>query len=143
LKAGEEDALENSRSTLLATGGSLDRKRAPEEQPSSDPLRGGHFHTFGTSQVTEDIQQGGRRKEPRFSITANGTIAKDVTGVSEVGSVVNVSARGVMLHVPVRPAIDIGCRVWIHFLGTVGLGIVRHVSSARYGFFVGIELSGD
>ena len=58
---------------------------------------------------------------------------------AEAATIVNLSASGLMLHVPVRPSEEYGSNVVVQFLGTRKDGVVRHVSRAQYGFFVGVE----
>lgn len=80
-----------------------------------------------------------RRTEPRFHVAAPGVL-KDSAGHSEMVSIVNVSASGLMMHVPVPLRARPGCRLQVEYLGVVSRGVIRHVSPANYGVFVGLEL---
>ena len=64
-------------------------------------------------------------------------------GEHEPANVVNVSASGVMLHAPVALPDPCGAHVQVEFLGNVSRGVVRHVSGAPYGRFVGIEFDSE
>lgn len=80
-----------------------------------------------------------RRTEPRFRVASPGVMT-DSTGHTELVSIVNVSASGLMMHVPVPLRATPGCRLQVEYLGVVSRGVIRHVSPARYGVFVGLEL---
>ena len=79
--------------------------------------------------LNADLVNRGSRRHRRFSITANASITDD-HGITESATVLNLSASGLMLHVPVRPKLTVGSTVHLVFLRTAGTGVVRHVSSA-------------
>ena len=84
--------------------------------------------------------QTSRRSEPRFAVTAQAAIT--AMGELHFGTVVNISASGVMVHLPVQPRFDAATVVDVSFFRVSGRGTVRHVSRAEDGVFVGIELNG-
>ena len=76
----------------------------------------------------------------RFEITAAATL-RDATGSVEPATLVNASASGLMLHLPVRPSANVGSHVEVEFLNTRLCGVIRCVSpSSNYGVFIDIEL---
>jgi hypothetical protein len=87
-----------------------------------------------------EYTQHDRRAENRYGITAQ-AIVTDGAGNSDYGSIVNLSASGVMLRMPVRTAIAVGSEVHVAFLGIVARGTVKHITPAGYGVFIGIYLS--
>ena len=95
----------------------------------------------GVAQPTNAYGQD-RRRERRFRVLAPACIRLR-SGNIEPANVVNVSASGVMLHAPVALPDTCGAHVQVEFLGNVSRGVVRHVSGAPYGRFVGIEFDSE
>ena len=89
-----------------------------------------------------DVSLGGpsqsRRQEPRFQVTTDALIV--AAGEMESATLVNLSASGAMLHVPVRPNVEVGSEVQAHFLNTAVNAVVRHISPARYGVHIGLKM---
>ena len=88
--------------------------------------------------IDADSGRRNSRRHRRFSVTAVASVT-DNSGITETATLVNLSVSGLMLHVPITPNLSVGHKVQVVFLRTSQTGIVRHVSSARYGVLLGIE----
>jgi hypothetical protein len=71
-------------------------------------------------------------------VTADAVLT--TTGQKRHATVMNMSASGLMLHLPARPDVAVGSRVHVDFLRTGHSGTVKHLSHARHGYYLGLKL---